>query len=122
MEKILRQKYNEKWQQERVCSLEEGKLGILAKCKKKFAVSSYLESNIFTSYKRAIAKFCVSAHKFPIEVDRYSDIPRESRVCIFGCNTVGDEGHCGLRAAGSRVGAAAAIHSAPMHARSAATS
>ena len=76
-----------------MCSLEEGKLGILAKCKKEFAVSPYLESNIFTSYKRAIAKFRTSAHKFPIEVDRYSNIPRESRVCIFCCNTVGDEGH-----------------------------
>ena len=40
-----------------------------------------------------MAKFRTSSHTLPVEVDRYSNIPRSARVCIFGCNSVGDEAH-----------------------------
>ena len=89
MEQVFINKYKDKWQQERAQSIQEGKLGILAKCKNKFAPSPYLESDIFASYKMALTKFRISAHRFPIEVDRYSKIPREARVCVFGCNAIG---------------------------------
>ena len=87
------EKYKESWKRERECSLKEGKLGILAQCKEEFSPSIYLKSNIFPAYKRALAKFRTSAHKLPIEIDRYLKLPRESRVCILGCNAVGDEAH-----------------------------
>jgi len=93
IEDTLKKMYNEKWQMERISSLKEGKLGILAMCKKEFALSPYLESKIFLPYKRALAKFRTSSHTLPVEIDRYSNIPRSARVCIFGCNSVGDEAH-----------------------------
>ena len=93
IEDTLKKMYKEKWQMERISSLKEGKLGILAGCKKEFAPSPYLESKIFSPYKRALAKFRTSSHTLPVEVDRYSNIPRSARVCILGCNSVGDEAH-----------------------------
>ena len=45
------------------------------------------------SHKRAMARIRASAHKFPIEADRYANVPREKRLCPLGCNTVGDEKH-----------------------------
>ena len=93
MERVFREKYKETWIKERECSLKEGKLGILVQCKKEFSPSSYLKGNIFPGYKRALAKFRTSAHKLPIEVERYQQLPREARVCILGCNAVGDEAH-----------------------------
>ena len=78
---------------ERLSSLNEGKLGILARCKKEFALSPYLGSTMFPSYKSALAKFRTSAHKLPIEIERYSNVPRSARVCIFGCDAIGDEAH-----------------------------
>ena len=80
-------------ERERLSSLNEGKLGILASCKKEFALSPYLKRTIFPFYKRALAKFRTSAHKLPIEIDRYSNVPRYARVCIFGCDKIGDEAH-----------------------------
>ena len=93
MERVFREKYKETWIKERECSLKEGKLGILVQCKKEFSPSSYLKGNIFPGYKRALAKFRTSAHKLPIEVERYQQLPREARVCLLGCNAVGDEAH-----------------------------
>ena len=43
-------------------------------------------------YKRALAKFRVSAHKLPIEVERYAKTPKDKRLCILG-NEIGDEKH-----------------------------
>ena len=93
IEDTLKKMYKEKWQIERISSLKEGKLGILAMCKKEFALSPYLESKIFFPYKRTLAKFRTSSHTLPVEIDRYSNVPRSARVCILGCNSVGDEAH-----------------------------
>ena len=93
VEETFKKIYKDKWERERLSSLNEGKLGILARCKKEFALSPYLESTMFPSYKRALAKFRTSAHKLPIEIERYSNTPRSARVCIFGCDAIGDEAH-----------------------------
>ena len=57
-------------------------------------MSDYIASGtIYYSLRRAIAKIRTSAHKFPIETDRYASIPREERLCILGCDAIGDEKH-----------------------------
>ena len=43
------------------------------------------------SHKRA--RIRSSAHKLPIEVDRYANVPREKRMCSLGCKAIGDEKH-----------------------------
>ena len=54
-------------------------------------MSDYLSSDIYPVYKKALAKF--SAHKLPIEVERYAKTPKDKRLCILGCNEIGDEQH-----------------------------
>ena len=56
-------------------------------------MSRYLLKNINPSYRAAITKIRLSAHKFPIETERYIGIPRGDRVCPLGCQTIGDEYH-----------------------------
>ena len=93
LEKIFRDIFKVNWKKERDNSLTEGKLGLLAQCKSDFNRSPYLFSKIFPSYKRALAKFRVSAHQLPIEADRYLNIPRSARVCLLGCDAIGNEQH-----------------------------
>jgi len=82
-----------KWELERERFLVEGKLNVLTSIKDRFSMSSYLTSNICSVYKRAIAKVRLCAHKFPIETDRYMNVPLIERVCTLGCKTIGDEKH-----------------------------
>ena len=49
--------------------------------------------NLCYLHKRAIARIRSSAHKFPIEVGRYANVPREKRMCSLGCKDIGDEKH-----------------------------
>jgi len=83
----------ERWKLERDDFCVNGKLGVLASIKNEFVISSYLTSNICSAYKRAIAKIRLSAHKLPIETERYMKIPRAERVCTLGCEALGDEMH-----------------------------
>ena len=71
----------------------EGKLGVLASCKSDFSISHYLTSDIYPAYKRAVAKIRLSAHKLPIEHERYAKTPRVDRICLLGCDDLGDERH-----------------------------
>ena len=89
----LKSSFLEKWKSEKESLLVEGKLGVLARCKESFSISHYLASNLYPDYKRAVAKVRVSAHKLPIEIERYVKTPRANRVCSLGCNVLGDEVH-----------------------------
>ena len=89
----LKEIFVRKWESEKEWFHTEGKLGILSQCKDSFSMSDYLSSDIYPVYKRALAKFRVSAHKLPIEVERYAKTPKDKRLCILGCNEIGDEQH-----------------------------
>ena len=89
--------YKSKWEEERVVSLNDGKLSVLSSVKGSFGLSEYLNLIHIPSYRIAITKMRISAHKFPIETGRYQRTPREDRVCPFGCNVVGDEYHYMLK-------------------------
>ena len=90
----LKKKYVEKWIAERNECKKEGKLNILANCKTDLSISYYLlSSHLNKGYQRAITRFRLSAHKFPIEVERYNKTIREERICPFGCGVLGDEAH-----------------------------
>ena len=90
----FKRKYMEGWEAEKEVYKITGKLGILANCKREFSMSYYLlSSNLYKVYQRAITKIRLSAHKLPIEVERYNKTPRERRVCPLGCEVVGDEQH-----------------------------
>ena len=84
-----------KWEAEKECfQIDGGKLYILSKCKDMFSMSYYLSSsNICYPFKRALARIRTSAHKLPIETERYTNTPREERICSLGCNAIGDEKH-----------------------------
>ena len=84
----LIQNFVRKWESEKECFHTEGKLGILSQCKDSFSMSDYLSSDIYPVYKRALAKFRVSSHKLPIEVERYAKTPKDKRLCILGCNEI----------------------------------
>ena len=85
--------FTEKWDSEREGFLVNSKLDVLASLKDEPTISSYLTSNICPAYKRAIAKVRLSAHKLPIETERYTNVPRLERVCALGCKALGDEVH-----------------------------
>ena len=56
----------------------------------------YLTQCIDPKLRKAITKMRISAHKLPVETERYSKAktPREERFCPFCCKSTGDETHC----------------------------
>ena len=87
--------YSIVWNKERG-DLSKGKLDILKSIKTDFGKESYLDYINVPDYRSDLTKMRVSAHKFPIETDRYLNIPREKRCCPLGCQKVGDELHYAL--------------------------
>ena len=84
----------DEWQKERVeLSGQSSKLGIFLVIKTSFSLSDYLMKSVYPSHRIALSKIRLSDHKFPIEVGRHDNIPREHRLCPFGCNQVGTESH-----------------------------
>ena len=61
--------------------------------KDEFGLSSYLKLSKFPLHRIVITKLRLSAHKLPIEVGRYEQIPRHERRCPLGCPHIGDEVH-----------------------------
>ena len=54
-------------------------------------MAKYLVTKINPSYRIAISKIRLSAHKLPIETERYLNTPRVDRICALGCQGIGDE-------------------------------
>jgi len=63
---------------------QSSKLGVFLSIKTRFSLSDYLTKSIYPSCRIALSKIRLSDHKFPIEVGRYENIPREYRLCPFG--------------------------------------
>ena len=58
----------------------------------RFTLQFYLTTDLPTKFISIISKFRLSAHILNIEVGRYSNIPRQNRLCPV-CNSVEDEYH-----------------------------
>ena len=71
------------------------KLDFYASLKVSFGFSPYLSECTDPKLRRAITKLRISAHKLPIETERYmkTKAPREERICPFCCKSTGDEKH-----------------------------
>lgn len=93
LDKRLKQLFNSVWVEEREGFSVNSKLELFVSLKEKFELSEYLKGALNPTYKSAISKIRLSAHKFPIETERYLNIPRNDRICPFGCQSLGDEYH-----------------------------
>ena len=67
------------------------KLCLYEKLKTNCKLELYLKNNNFT-YRKLLSKFRLSDHSLGIEVGRYTNIPREQRLCKK-CKVVDDEHH-----------------------------
>jgi hypothetical protein len=93
LKNIFRYKFKDKWAEFRTQSQSGSKLELFVSLKEEFEMSNYLLNSKFPSYRIALSKIRLSAHGLPIETGRYDKIPRENRICPFGCNNIGDEVH-----------------------------
>ena len=89
----LKDTYDNVWREEREEHFNNSKLDFLVSLKDTFVISPHLTKCKGASFRAAITKIRTSAHKFPVETGRYENIPRENRLCPFGCNIVGGESH-----------------------------
>jgi len=90
---ILLDKFKSKWTEERGSFAEDSKLNVLVSLKSTHEISEYLLCRINPLHKLAISKIRLSAHKLPIETERYTQVPRVDRICPLGCQLIGDEYH-----------------------------
>ena len=69
------------------------KLSLFASLLNKFECAPYI--NAIQNYKSrcSLSRFRLSAHNLPIETLRYSNTPRNLRLCPFCCKNIGDEAH-----------------------------
>ena len=89
----LKDKFRNKWLEERDTYTVDSKLDVYVSLKDNHEMAKHLTCKINPSYKIAITKVRLSAHKLPIETDRYLGIPREDRICPLGCPEIGNEYH-----------------------------
>ena len=77
---LLNAKFINAWKNKRISLQNSSKLELYSSLKINFEREEYLR---LPNYKlrNAIAKIRVSAHSFPIETGRYSNIPRADRIC-----------------------------------------
>ena len=94
LKKWLRNAFIDKWRKDKVELMKVNtRLELLINTKDKFEPSTYLNSIKVPTYRIALSKLRLSAHRLPIETGRYDQISRWERLCPFGCNQVGDEQH-----------------------------
>lgn len=70
----------------------EGKLKLYTSIKERPGFESYLNMEN-SNLRKAITKFRISAHKFPIETGRYEKKAPNDRICPLCCDSIGDEVH-----------------------------
>ena len=73
---------------------ERGKLRTFKKIKTNFGPEKYIFEINNIKHRQAFTKLRNSAHKLPVEVGRYHNIPYEERICNHcHSNEVGNEQH-----------------------------
>ena len=80
--------YVEEWKNEKILKTsseqaEEEKLILYYKIKNEFKMERYLSVIRNLEMISYVAKFRISAHKFPIEIGRYINTERQNRICIL---------------------------------------
>ena len=93
--KTLTEQFIACWKHEKSVS---PKLSFYNNCKGKFARESYLDVTKGFSRRYSTSKFRISSHDLEIEQGRYTNTPRELRVCAWcqlsiGVNVLEDENH-----------------------------
>ena len=88
----IKKNYVSVWKRE-MDELTDTKLDILKLVKTCFRREQYISQVRIPNYRSALTKMRISAHKFPIEIDRYNNISRCERFCPLGCQVIGDEFH-----------------------------
>ena len=69
------------------------KLDFHKKIKAKFTLEQYLLGIRNGDIRRRVTRFRISAHKFPVEFERYVKVPRELRMCTICYEGIGNEFH-----------------------------
>ena len=93
MKKILSNEYVNNWYTMRD-NCRAGKLETYFLFKTNFGYENYLSLMHNFSHRRALARLRISAHRLPIETGRYSNIPRNNRICTKCAEgEIGDEIH-----------------------------
>ena len=69
------------------------KLDFYKKINTKFTLEQYLLDIKNGDIRRSMTKLRISAHKFPIEIERYLKVPRELRTCTICYEGIGNEFH-----------------------------
>ena len=95
VKKILLAKAQSNWdlQHSKLKGPPSSKLDLYSKIKSSFGYSNFLSAPISSESKADICKMRISAHNLPVETDRYSNIPRQLRICPLCCRGVGNESH-----------------------------
>ena len=74
--------------------LKDGKLVTYLFLKTNFGLEKYLTLINNFNYRKSICRFRVSAHRLYIETGRYTNIPRNERLCKnCSANEIEDEAH-----------------------------
>ena len=89
---LLNNKYNTVWACKRDSLVDSGKLQLYHSVKEQLKCENYLKTNNY-SLRNAITKLRISAHNLPIETGRYTNTPREDRICPLCKVGVGNELH-----------------------------
>ena len=69
------------------------KLDFYKKIKTEFTLEQYLLNIKNGDIRRNVTRFRISAHKFPVEIERYLTVPRELRTCTICYEGIGNEFH-----------------------------
>ena len=90
--KIIQDKYEEKTLLKISKITNSSKLFLYSKVKKNMKMEEYLINENSFKNRQLVTKFRLSDHNLNIEMGRYSNIPRENRLCNI-CQVLEDENH-----------------------------
>ena len=90
--KIIIDKYEQKTILKISKITDSSKLFLYSKLKKNIKMEEYLKHENSFQKRQLITKFRLSDHNLNIEMGRYSNIPRENRLC-HTCQILEDENH-----------------------------
>ena len=74
--------------------LSNKKLAVYKEIKNNYLLETYLSEIKDLNKRAAVTKLRLSAHNLPVEIGRYSNTPKQNRLCTL-CNLgeIGDEFH-----------------------------
>ena len=92
LENLFVQKWNE--ERNKILRDRKSKLELYSSIKANYGFEKYIGFINDTQSRKLLTQLRVSAHKFPIEKERYENIPRGKRTCkICKSDLIGDQFH-----------------------------